>query len=693
MSFVYPQFLFALCAVIIPIVIHLFNFRRFKKVYFSDIRFLKEIKQQTQNRNRIKHLLILLTRILAVSFLVFAFAQPFLPLDNKHTVTGIQALSIYVDNSFSMENVNKNGMLLDEAKKTAREVALAHSQSDLFQLLTNDFEGKHQRLLSREEFLTSLDEIKTGPANKTIAAVLSRQEETLRKAETKNKKSFIISDFQRSFSDFNNITNDTSIKIILLPLSANLQNNLYVDSCWFESPVHQLNKEEKLFVRIKNLSANNLENIPVKLFLNNQQKTPASFSIAPNESKEISLSFIVKEPGIQQGRIEITDYPVTYDDKFYFSFNVAKHIFISCIASPSPFNTISDSRQSILSLFGKDSLFILNIQDENKIDYSSLATQQLIVLSELKTISSGLSQELGRFVQNGGSLIVFPSVETDTSSYKSLLAALGANFYLKKDTTDTKVDWVNYESDVFLDVFEKPASNGAEKRNENIDLPVVQDHYTQSHSNRTSEEVLLKMKNGDPFFSKYTNAKGKVYLSAIPLNAGWSNLARHAIFVPLMYKIALNSQPSTELFYTIGKNNAIDVNAKLTDENVFKIKGDNNFEVIPENRVLDQRPLIFVHDQVKEAGNYQLFAGKEPLSGISFNYDRKESDLSRYSPEELVSLYEKENLPNFSLIDTGNKDVTKILADIGQGKQLWKWCILLVLVFLAAETALLRLWK
>ena len=127
MNFTYPQFLFALFAVSIPIIIHLFNFRRFKKVYFPDIRFLKEVKLQTQNRNRIKHLLILVSRILAVSFLVFAFAQPFIPADKKNTVSGIQAVSIYVDNSFSMENVSKNGMLLDEAKKIAREIALAHS--------------------------------------------------------------------------------------------------------------------------------------------------------------------------------------------------------------------------------------------------------------------------------------------------------------------------------------------------------------------------------------------------------------------------------------------------------------------------------------------------------------------------------------------------------------------------------------
>src|ERR1035437_5525562 len=369
MNFVYPQFLFALFAVSIPIIIHLFNFRRFKKVYFSDIRFLKEVKQQTQNRNRIRHLLILISRILAISFLVFAFAQPFIPANKKNTTTGVQAVSVFVDNSFSMENVSKNGMLLDEAKKMAREIALAHSQTDLFQLLTNDFEGKHQRLVSREEFLTMLDEVKISPAVKTISEITARQTDVLSKSETKNKKSFVISDFQKSISDFQKVKEDTSVKTILLPVPANQQSNLYIDSCWFDSPVHQLNQAEKLNVRIKNISENNLENISVKLFLNNQQKTPSSFSIESNGSKDIPLSFVVKESGIQQGRIEITDYPVTYDDKFFFSFNVAKNIAVTCISAvslPSPVTTEREAKvgsadrglgvRSIQSLFGKDSL-------------------------------------------------------------------------------------------------------------------------------------------------------------------------------------------------------------------------------------------------------------------------------------------------------------------------------------------------
>src|SRR5438128_4331517 len=105
MQFTYPEFLFALSALSIPIIIHLFNFRRFKKIAFTNVRFLKEIKQDTRSRSRLKHLLILLSRLLAVTFLVLAFAQPFIPANKNNIVGGTRNVGIYLDNSFSMDAV------------------------------------------------------------------------------------------------------------------------------------------------------------------------------------------------------------------------------------------------------------------------------------------------------------------------------------------------------------------------------------------------------------------------------------------------------------------------------------------------------------------------------------------------------------------------------------------------------------
>jgi hypothetical protein len=164
MSFIYPAFLWALTALSIPIIIHLFQFRRFKRVYFTNVRFLREVKEQTTARNRLKHLLVLLCRLLALAFLVFAFAQPFLPQTANTVAQGSRAVSVYIDNSFSMQARTQNDVqLLDKAKLKAREIANAYGPEDRFQLLTNDFEGKHQRLVGKDEFLANLDEVQLSP--------------------------------------------------------------------------------------------------------------------------------------------------------------------------------------------------------------------------------------------------------------------------------------------------------------------------------------------------------------------------------------------------------------------------------------------------------------------------------------------------------------------------------------------------
>ena len=254
MSFTYPAFLFALSAIAIPIIIHLFNFRKFKTVYFSNVRFLKEVKQETQAKSKLKHLLVLAARILAITFLVFAFAQPFIPVENKKVVIGEKIISVFVDNSFSMDAISKNGTLLDDAKKHAAEIVSAYKPTDRLQLLTNDFEGKHQRLVNKEEFIQMLDEIKISPASRTISEIATRQMDVLQHAGNEIKIAFIISDFQKSIANIDQVKNDTSITFNLIPITAVQKNNVYIDTCWFETPVRQYNQLEKLHVRIKNSS-------------------------------------------------------------------------------------------------------------------------------------------------------------------------------------------------------------------------------------------------------------------------------------------------------------------------------------------------------------------------------------------------------------------------------------------------------
>ncbi len=692
MKFANPYFLFALLALAIPIIVHLFNFRKFKRVFFTNVRFLKEVRQDTKARNKLKNLLILTCRLLVVLFLVLAFAQPYIPKENGAVKAGDKVVSVYIDNSFSMDAVGKSGTLLDEAKKDAREIVAAYKPSDQFQLLTNDFEGRHQRLVNREEFLELVDEVQSSPAVRTISEITKRQQDAINTTDgiqMGNKQAFLISDFQKSISDFTKITADTSIRFRPIPLFAQNRNNVYIDSVWFTTPVRQLNQQEALHIRLKSHSETASENVPMRLYINGQARTPSSFSVPANGLTDTIVYFTIREPGLQQCLVEINDYPVTFDDRFYFSFNMLKSIPVLAINGAAQTNVPSNSLENnyLKSLFGNDSAFVFTESDENKLDYSSLGNYSFILLNSLNSISSGLSNELKKFVDNGGSLFVFPGENADLKSYKDFLSPMGVNSFEKIDTANSIVDKLNFTNPLYAGVFEKTTGN--------LDLPSVYNHYKISAGVRTTQEDLMRLRNGDLFSGNFRSGKGSVYLCAVPLSDSWSNFPRHAMFVPTLFQAALFSQPQGQLFYTIGSNSTIDLgDVGVIGENVFHLsEPTKNFDIIPAHNVIDGHSVLDVHRQVVNPGNYFVKLGNNQINGISFNFDRKESDLTTLNSDEIKTEYESAGLHNFSLLETDSKGLTTALSEIDFGIRLWKTCIWLVLIFLLVEILLIRFWR
>jgi hypothetical protein len=678
MKFLFPSFLFALFAIAIPIIIHLFNFRKYKKVYFTNVKFLREVKQETQSKSKLKHLLVLCCRILAIIFLVLAFARPYIPSESVNALQGDKAVSIFIDNSFSMQAENEEGILFEEALQKAREIAGAFKPSDKFQILTNDFEGKHQRMVSKEEFLTMLDEITISPAVKSLPDIILRQQDLLKKQEELNKLSFIISDFQKSMAELSELKSDSSVKVKLIPLSTEKSGNVYIDSCWFISPVRRPGQTEEFIVRVKNASNKAYESIPLKLLINGNQKTQASLSIAPNSQEDVKLVFTVNEPGIHKATVKITDYPVTYDDDYFFSFKIEQNL---------PVLIINGEKESpyLNGLFLKDEYFKVTQFQEKNIDLSAFSTNALIILNELKSLPGGFAQELNKFAENGGSILVIPAKDIDYASYQTFLAASAGSSFLALDTNDLKVTKINTEHYLFGNVFETVPQN--------IDLPLASSRFIIQKNNRKGEEELLRLQNGDIFLGRYPFGKGYIYLSSVPLRQEFSNFQKHALFVPIMYNIALFSQSRFPLSYTIGRDKLIENPAPEAKSEIIKLTSEDDFEIIPQQKTLEGKQLLFFDDAIKEAGNFSLKASNIETGGISFNFDRKESILDYFTNEELISSLEKAGLSNFSVIPSKYTNTTSLSEEFNLGRRLWKVCIIFALLFLLIEILLLRTFK
>jgi hypothetical protein len=675
MQFVFPTFLWALLALAIPIIIHLFYFRRFKRVPFTNVRFLREVKEETSMRSRLRNLLVLAMRLLAVAFLVFAFAQPFIP-QTQTVKTGSRAVSVFVDNSFSMSARSQDVPLLEKAKQRAREVVNAFGVEDRFQVLTNDFEGRHQRLVGPEEALSLIDEIQIGPAVRELSTVTARQQQALRNAAADVEKLYLISDFQETITDLS-VWEDSLTDLSLVPLQAVQERNVGLDSAWFEAPVPLFNQNNRLLVRIRNYSDEDLDNVRLSIRYRGEEKPEGVLTIPARSAVVDSVNINITQPGWQDVTLQITDYPVQFDDQYHLSFEVAEKLRVLVIA-PGANNRFLRAALAGIGVFETD------FNSSQGIDYSTLSSYQLIVLEGLPDISSGLANELQQYVSQGGNLLVFPGRNANLGSYNGFLGGFPANELRPFDATARMVGAINTEEFVFEDVFEN--------RTANLRLPQTQGNFPLSRFSGRQEEALLTYRDGSTYLAKYRTDQGHLYLVAAPIEEEWNNLAQNAeIFIPMLYKMAVSAGTARPLAYTIGKDEVIETRHQLNSSDiVYKLRSERE-EFIPEQRIVGSRVLLALNNQVEESGFYQLLLQEaNPLDHFAFNYSRQESQLDLYSPDDLQQLVGD----RVAIINTaGDAPITTQIAEQSQGITLWRWCLLLALLFLLAEVLLLRFWK
>jgi len=676
MQFLYPAFLFALLALAVPIIIHLFYFRRFKKVYFTNVRFLREVKEETSARSKLRNLLVLLMRCLAIAFLVFAFAQPFIPGDSE-VRQGKKDISIFIDNSFSMGALSQDVPLLEVAKTRAREIVQAYTVDDRFQILTNDLEGRHQRLVGKDEAIALIDEIGLTPAVRTLDQIMARQLQTFSQGVNEIRVAYWISDFQKVIAGWESPP-DSSFQLNLVPLQAVQERNISIDSVWMESPVPMINQPNTLIIQVKNWTDEEAENVRLTLRHEGQVMPVGTLTIPPRTAVKDTIGMQLRRIGWHEAELQITDYPIQFDDQYFISLQVAEQVRVAIINEQAENTFLSAAFRSI-PYFTADNLISRNL------DYSKLAGYQFIVLNELTELSSGLSFALRQYAGNGGNILVFPSEKASLASYNSFFGAFPANGFTGFEVRERIVGQVNVEEFVFRDVFENKSAN--------FRLPVTTGNFRWNRSAASAEETLMSYRDGSSFLSKYQIEQGHLYVCASPLSDVFSNLTQNAeIFLPMLYKMAISSGRGQKIAYTIGEDEVISADVPaLGSETVYQMKGPG-IQFIPSQRMTGSRLFLTVTNEIPAAGIYRLIKDTQgpPLAEFAFNFNRKESDLAYFTTSELKELagsravvIEADSRANFETI----------IGERNQGTALWRWCIALALLFLAFEQLILRFWQ
>lgn len=679
MIFTVPLFLIGLVAVAIPVVVHLFNFRRYKKVYFSNVERLEQLQSETRKQSTLRQILIMAARILAIVFLVLAFARPVIKKGDNTFASGNNLVSVYIDNSFSMDGTDGSVSLLEKAKGKAREIVAAYGPTDRFQLMTSDAAGRQFHWLNKDDMLTEIDDVESSGSTLTIAAAVQKLSDFLSHGGGENRQAYIISDFQASTVDLSDLKKDSTIGLTLVPLESVGRSNVYIDSVALGAPVTNKGSSVTVEVWVCNESDEDLEKQPVTLFVNERQRALATVDLPAQSRSKVDMHFVVDMTGILNCRVETVDYPVTFDDKHYFTLNVRDRIRGLIVEG-------ADRNIFLEKLFDGDSTVVMASMAVQQMDFSRIDGTDVIVLDELKSMPSGMSQSLKGFVDDGGTAVVILGSDVDVDSYNEALGLFAAPRIGSRRQGRFQVAAVNFDNALYSNVF----AGG----NKDVEMPTVTDYYRLESSASTIREPIMTLSNGDEYISVTQSGAGRLYLIAAPLRDEHSDFVRQALFVPTVYNMALYSVPPTALYVSFGNEEPLVLSGDYggTEGKVrMRMDGVPEFEEIPDIRRLGSRFVFFPRGPLNGAGNYILECEGAAKEGVSFNYSRIESHMQFLGADELKKMVKDNNVARCSVVQNSDKPLDVYLKEQTEGYKLWRWCLLLCLLMIALEEVLIRI--
>jgi hypothetical protein len=671
-NFLYPAFLLAAGALAIPVIIHLFNFRKFKKVFFPDIRFLQEVKEQTNKRSKLKHLLVLLSRLLAILALVFAFAQPFFG-DASMASKGSKCTSIYIDNSYSM-GIQKNAVpLLELAKSKAKEVVNNSSNADVFEIISNEFSPAENKLVNKEQALANINALQISAQSRDIASVLQKQKAALQLSDALRKRIIYISDFQKNKHALPiNIADET--RKFLIPVQGDKTNNISIDSAYFSTPTIQMNESNELIVKVRNYDDENGVTTSLTINANDQIKSVKNIELKPSESKLEKIPYSTTQSGWQKIKMYVTDYPVSFDDTFYMAGNVSANYTVLIVNETA-------NNPYLNAVFRTANSFRCDNVNASAIKADAFKNYSLIVLSNLSSLSENLQAQLDDYINKGGSVLLFPNNSINTENYNGFLSKLTGCILANKDTSKMNVASIQKENILIKDVFDKIP--------ENVDLPMANSHYPIRSSTFSNEQKIFSFANGDAFLSSYAKGNGKVYICASAADANSSNFTNSYWFLPILFKMAYLGKNDPINAFTIGKDAIMNIpNTKAGDNNVYHLNAEN-WDAIPEQRNIGTGLQINLNNAAKYAGLYSLSLpgnNTENTYYTGLNYNRTESNLAHWSAPELKA---KSGLKNVEIIDS-NMNLAASIGQLQAGIPIWKICLGIAVLFLLVEVLLIR---
>lgn len=668
MNFVQPQFLWALLLLAIPIAIHLFSLRRYKTVYFSSIRFLKEVQEQTQKQSKLKHLLLLLSRLFALTFIILGFAQPYIPFSNNINTNALEPF-IFVDNSFSMSLQNEKGQLLEQAKDIALGIAESQQISTDFRVGSHQFKGADLTYKNKDQAIEEIQELNYSSTSHPLSDVFQR----FKPIENRNQVYYLISDFQTNILTNQNIVLDSAETVFAFLTRPEKVFNISLDSIAIESPYVRVN--EPIQIRISFSNSNSEKATPASIQVKVNQSVVEEFTntISAGSQKDTSISITINDTGWLAIEVSVDDQPYDYDNTLFGACYVKSSIEILEIKGENATNfpKLAYAQDSIFHLVSKTPKTVL-AQDIEAFD--------LILLNEVEELSSGLTEVIRTRVNEGKNLAILPSSNT---SLDLLSAILPQRIALKKsnDTIKKAIHSINTNHAFFNNMFEGTPKLSFDEMNLS--------HFLVKGM---PQEALINYKSGEAFLSQFELGAGKVFFFSSSISENKS-MGEFQLFLPCLFEFGFQSGTSTTLAHWIGDPILMEQKLPNSESPPQFIHSTTGKTFIPKVDYSDNKVALTLRSEELEEGFYRLVHNEKEYALIGLNSSRNESNFQYLTELELDNWFKSKGVEQFQILPATPTEIKTGLEQISQGKQLWTYALLLGLLFLAIEIFLTRILK
>jgi hypothetical protein len=576
---------------------------------------------------------------------------------------------IYLDNSLSMSvPVEEKTRALDAGIAMAQRIVDVFPPDTRYQLITNDFAPFSNSYKANAEVADLLTQVRLSPLSRSFDEIRSRITHTRKES---SGDVFLISDFQRStLGEIDNNSFDSLLQWHVVPLQFNTTVNIFCDSAYLENPFVVGGERNTLHIRLRNTGDRAVDQLLVKLSVNGIQAGASSVNIAAQGMAETSFDLTTGLSGISLAVISFNDYPVSFDNEFYLALNFSDKINVLEI---KPQATVTPVER----VYGNKQVFNTRSFTSANFNYSLLPEADLVVLNELDRIDAGLLQALRTYLDNGGTMLIVPSVTPDMDSYKNLMRT--PMLRLTEASQSVELDYPDFNNPFFENVFEE--------RTTRLEMPKA----NRTLDWGTDRSAILRFKNEQPYLSLLQQRRGKVYVFASPLQSNLSTLSSNALFVPVMYRVAASGKRNElKPYYRLHESYITIRTDSLVGEEPLKLVGEQ--EVVPAQRRLADQVIMELPRFTMNAGFYRVTHLRDTVGLLAFNLNDEESVLRQYTRKELGQWAEVSK--NITMFEANSDEAfsNEIKARY-LGKPLWKYAIMIALLFLLAEILLIRFLK